>query len=108
MKTVRNPHRLLIAVVLGVCLASPSLADGPRIVKKVPPEFPADVNGVNAGTVRAKLAIDGAGKVTDVTILDATPRRVFDRAASTALMGWRFEGTGAPQSYEVKLVFSED
>jgi protein TonB len=107
MKAVRS-HRLVIAALLGACLAMPALADGPKVVKKVPPEFPADAGGVAAGTVRAKLAIDSSGKVTEVTILEATPRRVFDRAASSALMAWRFESTGQPQSYEVKLVFSED
>ena len=35
------------------------------------------------GTVRARLTIDAAGRVTNVAIVDAQPRRVFDRAVTT-------------------------
>ena len=83
----------------------------PKIVKKVPPEFPAEASkkGISTGVVKAKLVIEADGKVSDVEILEAEPKRVFDRAAVDALSQWKFEGTGAPQTHEVKLVFkSED
>ena len=83
----------------------------PKVVKKVPPEFPNEAakKGISAGSVKAKLNIEADGKVSSVEILEAEPKRVFDRAATEALSQWKFEGTGAPQTHEVKLVFkSED
>lgn len=98
---------LLLALSLaitGAALASP------KVVKKVPPEFPAEAvrKNINAGSVKAKLSIGPDGKVTDVEILESEPKRVFDRVSIEALKEWRFEGTGAPQTHEVKLVFRND
>lgn len=101
--------RSLLAVVLA---ASASLvhADA-KVLKKVAPEFPGEAarKSITAGSVRAKIAIAGDGKVSGVEVVEAEPKRVFDRAAIEALSQWRFEGTGAPQTHEVRLVFrSED
>lgn len=97
---------LFVAAVLAVPLATLAQS-APKVLKKVPPEFPSDVTNVTAGLVKARLNIDAQGKVTEVTVLEATPKRTFDRAATTALMAWRFEPTGNPQTYDVKLVFSD-
>ena len=82
-----------------------------KILKKVAPEYPNEAikRNINAGSVRAKLNIGGDGKVAGVEVVEAEPKRVFDRAAIDALSQWKFEGTGAAQTHEVKLVFkSED
>lgn len=105
-----NARQILFPLFTAALLAAPlaTLAEGtPKVVKKVPPEFPSDVTNVSAGSVKARLNIDAQGKVTEVTVLEATPKRTFDRAATTALMAWRFEPTGNPQTYDVKLVFSD-
>lgn len=86
-------------------------ADGPpKILKKVPPEFPGEASrkGITEGVLKAKLSIDGAGAVTDVSIVEATPpkAKIFNDAATEALTQWKFEGSGKPQSFELKLVFS--
>jgi periplasmic protein TonB len=88
-------------------------ADGaPKILKKVPPEFPGEATrkGITDGVLKAKLSIDGAGAVTEVAIVEATPAKakIFNEAATTALNQWKFEGTGKPQSFELKLVFSQE
>lgn len=107
-KFPRSARMAFTAIALAcagtMVIAAPG--DAPKVLKKVPPEFPADAS-VNAGTVKARVAIDPQGKVTEVKIVEATPQRVFDRAAISALMGWRFEASGAPQAYDVKLVFSD-
>jgi protein TonB len=95
-----------LACSAAVAIAAPGDGPAPNVLKKVPPEFPADAS-VNAGTVKARVAIDPQGKVTEVTIVEATPQRVFDRAAISALKGWRFEPSGQTQVYDVKLVFSD-
>lgn len=88
-------------------------ADGPpKILKKVPPEFPGEATrkGITEGVLKAKLSIDGAGAVTDVSIIEATPpkAKIFNDAATEALTQWKFEASGKPQSFELKLVFSMD
>ncbi|WP_269631439.1 TonB family protein [Pelomonas sp. BJYL3] len=101
--------RWLLAFV-GAALLSVAAHASPKIVKKVPPEFPREATqkGVNGGSVKAKILIDADGKVTGVEILEAEPKRIFDRAVTNALMEWRFEGTGEKQTHEVKLVFKNE
>lgn len=103
-----------IAKFLAVCAltlgASLALASTPKVIKKVPPEFPREAaqQAITSGVVKAKLSIDAEGKVTEVSILEAEPRRVFDRAVTRALMDWRFEASGEKQTHEVRLVFRNE
>lgn len=114
MKTTRSlAAALAVAALTLAAVPAPALADGaPKIVKKVPPEFPAEATrkGVSDGVLKAKLSIDGAGAVTEVAIVEATPAKakIFNESATAALNQWKFEGTGKAQSFEVKLVFSQD
>ena len=111
--------RSLTAVLAGAAIAaalglapSLALADGasPKVLKKVPPEFPGEAQrkGITEGVLKAKLSIDGNGAVTEVAILEATPpkAKIFNESATTALNQWKFEASGKPQSFELKLVFS--
>ncbi len=81
----------------------------PKVVKKVPPEFPREASqkGISTGSVKAKLTIEADGKVSGVEILEAEPKRVFDRAVKEALMEWKFE-PGEKATHEVKLVFKNE
>lgn len=104
---------MLARTALALALAaSAALAHADvKVLKKVPPEYPSEAvkRNISAGSVRAKIAIAGDGKVSNVEVVEAEPKRVFDRAAIEALSQWKFEGTGAAQTHEVKLVFrSED
>lgn len=101
-----------LALVSALSLAPATAhADGPpKILKKVPPEFPGEATrkGITDGVLKAKLSVDGSGAVTEVAIVEATPpkAKVFNDAATTALNQWKFEASGKPQSFELKLVFS--
>jgi protein TonB len=92
------------------CFIAAAHASTPKLIKRVPPEFPREAvqASVDSGVVRAKMAIDADGKVTEVTIVESQPRRVFDRAVQRALMDWRFEASGSAQTHEVRLVFRND
>ncbi|HEV6964037.1 MULTISPECIES: energy transducer TonB [Roseateles] len=81
----------------------------PKVVKKVPPDFPREAaqKGISTGVVKAKLTIEADGKVSDVEIVEAEPKRVFDRAVKSALMEWKFE-PGEKATHEVKLVFKNE
>jgi periplasmic protein TonB len=68
-----------------------------RLVSRVEPDFPPEAYraGIERGTVKARITVDAAGAVTNVEILDASPRRVFDRSVTRALAQWTFN-EGAP------------
>jgi protein TonB len=95
---------LILSLALGTAFAAP------KVVKKVPPEFPAEAvrKNITAGTVRAKLTIAADGKVLDVEIVEAEPKRIFDRVSIDALKEWRFEPGPDKQTHEVKLVYRND
>lgn len=89
--------------------AKPSSAPEPtaRLLSRVEPDFPAEAYraGVERGTVRARMTIDGTGTVTNVEILDAIPRRVFDRAVTRALAQWKFNEGAAGRTVDSEIDF---
>ena len=76
-------------------------------VSREQPRFPAAAasEGLQRGTVRARLEIDAAGNVTDVRILSADPPRVFNREAIRVLRNWRFDSGARGRTYDVSLEF---
>ncbi|HEY0953233.1 MAG TPA: energy transducer TonB [Roseateles sp.] len=96
----------VLAASLMLALAAQA---APKVVKKVPPEFPSEAakKGISTGSVKAKLIIEADGKVSDVEIVEAEPKKVFDRAVKAALMEWKFE-PGEKATHEVKLVFKNE
>ena len=102
--------KLATLSLAALLLASPLAFASPKVVKKVPPEFPAEAmrKNITAGTVRAKLTIAPDGKVLEVEILEADPKRIFDKVSIEALKEWRFEASAEKQTHEVKLVFRND
>lgn len=96
----------VLAASLMLALAAQA---APKVIKKVPPEFPAEAakKGISAGSVKAKVFIEPDGKVSEVEIVEAEPKRVFDRAVKAALMEWKFEA-GEKTTHEIKLVFKNE
>jgi protein TonB len=82
-----------------------------RIEPKYPPSAARD--GVH-GWVRLRFNIAADGRVTDVRVLAAEPRRVFDQEAMRALKNWKYQpklenGRAVAQSdQEVQLDFRLD
>jgi protein TonB len=76
-------------------------------VSKVAPEFPreAQLASVEKGRVKARLTVDATGEVTRVDIVEANPRRVFDRAVVRSLSQWRYERGAEGRTVEVELDF---
>jgi len=106
----------LAATVLAAALllpALPALADqAPKILKKVPPEFPmaATRKGVDKGVLKVRVTVDGAGAVTEATVIETQPNaaRVLNESVVTALNQWRFEGSGKPSTFELQVVLTAD
>ena len=77
------------------------------VVNKVQPEFPKEAAqaGVDTGRVKARMTLDATGEVTRVEILDASPRRVFDRTVMRTLAMWRYNAGEANRNVEVEVDF---
>ncbi|MEO5695235.1 MAG: TonB family protein [Usitatibacter sp.] len=78
------------------------------LVTRVDPEFPREAiqAGVDKGVVKARMTIDQGGEVTRVEVLEANPRRVFDRAVVKTLSQWRFNAGTAGRLVEIDVNFS--
>ena len=63
---------------------------------------------MNQGSVKARIRSDAAGRVAGADILDAQPRRAFDRAVTRALLRWTFEAGEAGRTADVEVAFGRD
>lgn len=81
----------------------------PRLtpIAREEPEFPREavLADVTSGRVRARLTVDKEGRVSNVEIVAAEPRRVFDRAVDRALSRWRFEPSAEVRTTDVEVDF---
>lgn len=76
-------------------------------LRRVEPEYPPKALASNTeGVVVAHLTIEKDGSVSAVQIVRAQPAKLFDQAATKALMQWKFSRTDEPVLGEVELRFS--
>ena len=77
------------------------------LVSRVEPEFPREAvqAGADSGKVKARMTVDGSGEVTRVEVLEANPRRVFDRAVVKTLSQWKFNAGNAGRAVEIDIEF---
>lgn len=104
-----------------IALTGPSLENPASVDKaatplvRIEPKYPpaAARDGVN-GWVQLRFNIGADGRVTDVRVLAAEPRRVFEQEAIRALKNWKYQpklenGRAVAQSdLEVQLDFRLD
>ncbi len=82
--------------------------------KTVAPVYPQDAAlAGEQGWVDLRLKVEPSGKVSDVSVVDATPRRTFDKAARRAARQWRYEppsqsGIAEPVFADIRLNFVLD
>ena len=89
-------------------LSSGAFAADAQLVSKVDPEFPREAvqAGADKGIVKARMTVDGSGEVVRVEIVDAQPRRVFDRAVVKTLSQWRFNTGASGRTVEIDINFT--
>lgn len=97
----------------GPSLGAPSDSDSVPLVR-VPPQYPirAAERGIE-GWVVLRFTITATGTVENPIVVDAQPKRIFDRAAIRALKKWKYrprivDGTATSRVEEVKLSFDLD
>ncbi len=84
-------------------------------VVRIDPKYPTQAakDGIE-GWVKLSFSIDTTGAVIDVQVLDAEPKRIFDREAIKALKAWKYQPqikdgkAVAQQGMQVQLDFSLD
>jgi TonB family protein len=114
MSLLRLP--VVPAAVLALALAAtvlPAAAQtAPKVVKKVPMEFPeaAIRRGVDKGVLKTRVTVDGAGAVTEVAVLETIPAKakVLNETVVETLNKWRFEGSGKPNTFELQVVLTAE
>lgn len=91
--------------------SDPGAADGtPQRIRYVAPAYPRDawLSG-QEGRVTVRFVLGASGRPEDVSVVEATPRRVFDRAALAAVQKWRYESPpdegGEPTEIQVEIAF---
>jgi protein TonB len=103
--------RSISGLILGAALAVAlhAMAQELRPVHRVDPEFPSEAQkaGATKGKVVARMTLDASGKVTNVEIMDAIPRRLFDRAVTRALADWRYAEGSSNRVVEVEIAFKQ-
>lgn len=113
MQSQPNTRTLVRPLAMAVCawafsLAAVAAPTDANVISKVDPEFPREAlqAGAEKGKVKARMTVDSAGEVTRVEILDAAPRRVFDRAVVKTLSQWRFNAGIDGRLVEIDVNFS--
>lgn len=67
----------------------------PRAISTPQPPYPREAARTRAsGTVTVQYTIGADGRVTNVEIVRARPRGLFDRTVTQTVSSWRFEATG--------------
>jgi protein TonB len=97
-----------LAACAGLMSVPAFAAPDTQVVSKVDPEFPREAvqAGADKGLVKARMTVDGSGEVVRVEILEANPRRVFDRAVVKTLSQWRFNVGAAGRTVEIDVNFT--
>jgi TonB family protein len=84
-------HRL--EVESRAALAMHAAKAPPSLLHRMEPRFPVEARraGISGGFVKAQLRLDREGRVQEVDVVDAYPRRVFDDEAGRALRGFAYD-----------------
>lgn len=105
---VPAPAPVVVASATPTSRPAPEVTPLVTVLTRQQPDFPRDAarQGVESGNVRARITINGGGDVTNVTILQARPLRVFDRSVVSALSLWKFNPGADGRTYDTEVSFA--
>jgi len=100
-RTIRCPR--VTAAALALLVTFPAFAGNP--IKRVEPVYPPEAaRSGTTGYVELEYSVGPDGKVTEVSVVDAKPGRVFVAAAIKAVKQWEF-APGSETRGKVRLEF---
>ena len=104
--TAAPPKLEVAAARAAASLPQPMLTPA-KLVARVDPDFPREAvqAGADRGAVKARMTLDGNGNVTRVEVVEANPRRLFDRAVVRALSQWHFSDGPSGRTVETEVEF---
>lgn len=87
--------------------ATPTADTSVTVVNREQPNFPREAvrQGVESGSVRARVTITASGDVGSVSIISARPPRIFDREVQQTLQRWKFNQGAEGRTYETEIAF---
>ncbi len=98
---------------IGAFAAAPASAEGDVVpVVRFAPRYPREARQRRLeGWVRVRFMIEPDGSVSDARVVEAEPRRVFDREAVRAILRWKFkprivDGVAVAREAEQMITFS--
>lgn len=97
LTTPQLPNIAISTQVTGVSLNAPSVPDIGQNQQVMPlhrkqPKYPRRALQRNIeGYVVMSFTIDETGRPTDIEVIDANPKRLFDREAKVALKQWKYQ-----------------
>jgi protein TonB len=98
-------RHLVAAAALALVFTAPAHAEL-KPTKRVEPVYPPEAaRSGTTGFVEVEYTVDAAGKVANVSVLNAKPARTFETAAVKAVKQWQFP-SGADGRGKVRLDFS--
>ncbi|MGJ8682091.1 TonB family protein [Paraglaciecola sp.] len=82
-----------------------------RPIVRIPPKYPLDAakEGIE-GWVKLSFSVSNSGTVENIQILDAQPKRIFNKSAKRALAKWKYKpniANGVSQSQDNLTVMLE-
>jgi protein TonB len=97
----------MLLALAGMMLSTGAAAADAKVVSRVNPEFPREAMqaGAEKGRVKARMTVSSGGEVMRVEVLDAEPRRVFDRVVVKTLSLWRFDTGADGRAVEIEVEF---
>lgn len=109
-KTVEAPTPVAVAKIAPPPVQAAPESDVLKLISNMQPVFPvaAAKAGLTQGSVSARIFIEKNGNVSKVEVLDAKPRKYFDKEVVASLLTWKYAPISNPQTKIVEFNFKAD
>ena len=102
---VQAPTPVIQAPVSAPVVQAPAAKAAIVPLQTPQPEYPREaLMAGTKGEVVAEISINGAGAVTGVRIISASPRGVFDKSVISTVRRWKYQGNG--ESTTIRRTFA--